>query len=244
MEDYIENLLRVHNSLHDPRNLRPRTPEDRSEEALDSLLRQLCSRRQEVWGVGMMRLIHFGPTAIEPLVRLITHGENDVRDRASFVLKMMADVRSLTLLAPLLRDEDAYVADEALRILRKIGSEDGNHLARKILSQPDLNAGERLRLLHLLEQVVPRDWNTKLRFPFGSLHLFCRQMARSDDADLRAGAISVLDCMALPRASQRHTLARPREMLRPALGASQPASQNLLRSVASSAQIHDAPPQS
>jgi hypothetical protein len=204
-----------------------REAEQTSKEAnLDLLLWKLGSRRYETWKTASLALTDFGPAAIESLVRLMTHGDADIRAKASVVLGAMDDVRVLAYLIPLLHDEDASVAGDALSIIRNLGSEDATDLARSILVQPDLTGSERLHLLRLLEQIVGREWKTKLRYPLGSLYLFCRQQARSDIESLRAGAKSVLDALTLPRASQSGT---SREMLRAAYQSHAEPANTLLR---------------
>ena len=190
------------------------------QDTLDTLLRRMGSRRYETWKPAALELARFGPAAIEPLVRLMTHGEYDIQVKATFVLGAMDDVRVLAYLIPLLRDESAGVAGDALRVLRALSQDDGSLLARKILAQTALTGGERYELLQSLQRIVPRDWNAKLRFPLGSLHLYCKRMAREEDEAAQAGAKAVLDYMTLPRASQRHIRMSPAEMLRSAMGVS------------------------
>ena len=199
--------------------------------SLDDLLRRLGSRRYETWKPASAALSQFGVAAIEPLVRLMTHGETDIQAKAVYVLQAMNDVRVLAWLPFLLHDESAAVSADALRILRALGENDGSLLARKILVQPDLAATQRFEILTILQQIVPRDWNTKLRFPLGSLSLFCRQMARAEDQSLQTGAKAVLDYMSLPRASQRVVPFTPREMLRAAPAHAADTPKTLLRSV-------------
>ena len=198
------------------------------EDTLDTLLRRLGSRRKETAWRASEELTAIGPQAIEPLVRLLTHGDADMRQRAGMVLGMMSNACILAYMVPLLHDEDTGVAGDALRLIRSLGGPgaEGADVAHKILTQPGMTGSERLHLLRLLEQIAGREWKTKLRYPLGSLYLFCRQQARSDNAALKAGAADVLDALTLPRASQSGT---SREMLRAARPPTTEPASTLLR---------------
>ena len=102
-------------------------------------------------------LIQIGSEAVESLVNLLSHEDDDVRTKAAEALGMIGDERAVESLSKCLNDDDAGVREAAAKALVRIGGSGIEEILSHLSSKMSLEALKALDLLEKedLEKALP-----------------------------------------------------------------------------------------